>query len=292
MKNYAISHRTVYRYSSAVALCHNEARLLPRETAWQTCLESGVDIDPEPALLVEQQDFFGNRVLYFAMQDIHYRLQVTVNAAVSVSKRPFNEFSASPPWEEALESLRKDPDPEILEARQFVLNSPFISLDYAFAAYARESFQAGRPLLEAAADLNRRIYHDFTYDPHFTTVATPVEKVFENRRGVCQDFAHLAIGCLRSMGLAARYVSGYLETLPPPGQPNLLGADSSHAWLAVYLPGQGWAEFDPTNNCTPGTQHITLAWGRDYSDVPPLKGVMSGGGSHTLEVAVEVIAQK
>lgn len=147
---------------------------------------------------------------------------------------------------------------------------------------------SGRPLLDAARDLTRRIYQDFTYDPHFTTVATPLDQVLENRRGVCQDFAHLAIGCLRSMGLAARYISGYLETIPPPGQPRMEGADASHAWLAVYLPTLGWVEFDPTNDCMPGEQHITLAWGRDYGDVVPLKGIMSGGGSHELEVGVDV----
>ena len=161
----------------------------------------------------------------------------------------------------------------------------------AFREYAAPSFPLGRPLLEAMADLNRRIHQEFTYDPHFTTVATPLNQVLTEQRGVCQDFAHLAMACLRAWGLAARYVSGYLETLPPPGQPRLIGADASHAWLAVYVPGVGWAEFDPTNDCMPGEQHITLAWGRDYGDVAPLKGVMTGGGSHSLEVSVDVAPQ-
>lgn len=289
MKHYTITHRTTYTYSSAVALCHNEARLLAQETAWQSCQECRVKIYPEPAISAERLDFFGNKVLYFAIQDIHLQLEVIVKTRVQVGERPFSETTPSPPWEEVLKILREAPDPGIIEARQFVLDSPFVSSDSLFRDYGKESFSPGRPLLEAVADLNHRIHQDFTYDPHFTTVATPLSAVLENRCGVCQDFAHLAIACLRSLGLAARYVSGYLETTPPPGQPRLIGADASHAWLAVYLPGQGWAEFDPTNNCLPGSQHITLAWGRDYGDVAPLKGVMSGSGSHTLAVAVDVI---
>ncbi len=286
---YTITHRTLYQYSSGVALCHNEARLLPRETPWQLCRPSQIRIKPRPALLVERTDFFGNRVLYFAIQDIHRRLEVTVATEVRVlDERPFDATSASPPWEQTRQMLRENPDPEIIEARLFGLDSPFVAGRPAFRDYAQPSFPPGRPLLEATADLNERINREFKYDPHFTTVATPLDEVLRERRGVCQDFAHLAIGCLRALGLAARYVSGYLETMPPPGQPRLVGADASHAWLAVYVPGVGWAEFDPTNNCMPKEKHVTLAWGRDYGDVAPLRGVMTGGGSHSLRVAVDV----
>ncbi|MFZ1643242.1 MAG: transglutaminase family protein [Candidatus Contendobacter sp.] len=289
---YAITHRTVYNYSSGVALCHNEARLLPRETPWQICHPHRLAIRPRPALSIERQDFFGNRVLYFVIQDIHQKLEVTVTTGVRVlDARPFAESSPSPPWEQALATLRENPDPEMIEARQFALDSPFVAAAPTFLEYAAPSFPPGKPLLEAVADLNRRIHAEFTYDPHFTTVATPLKKVLRERRGVCQDFAHLAIACLRALGLAARYVSGYLETLPPPGRPRLVGADASHAWLAVYVPGAGWAEFDPTNDCMPGEKHITLAWGRDYGDVAPLKGVMTGGGSHSLDVSVDVAPQ-
>jgi transglutaminase-like putative cysteine protease len=289
---YLITHRTVYRYSNDVALCHNEARLLPRDMPWQQCHPSQLAIRPRPALSVERRDFFGNRVHYFVIQDIHEELEVTVATGVRVlNARPFAASSPSPPWDQALAALREDPDPEIIEARQFALDSPFVVAAPPFRAYAAPSFPPGRPLLNAVADLNRRIHEEFTYDPHFTTIATPLDQVLDERRGVCQDFAHLAIACLRALGLAARYVSGYLETLPPPGQPRLVGADASHAWLAVYVPGVGWAEFDPTNGCMPGEKHITLAWGRDYGDVPPLKGVMTGGGSHSLEVAVDVMPQ-
>ena len=289
MTAYTVTHHTAYRYNHPVALCYNEARLLPREdTPWQTVGESQADIVPVPALSAERRDFFGNRVLYFAIQDIHQRLDVTVRTEVEVKPGPFSEASPSPPWEQALKTLRQDADPGIIEARQFCLNSPFVSRAPNLVDYARDSFPPGRPLLEAGRDLIRRIHHDFAYDPEFTTVATPLQEVIKNRRGVCQDFAHLAIGCLRSLGLAARYVSGYLETLPPAGKPRLVGADASHAWLAAYLPGEGWAEFDPTNDCMPGERHVILAWGRDYGDVVPLKGVMSGGGAHELEVSVDV----
>ena len=288
MRVYNVTHHTEYRYSGAVALCQNEARLLPRPTHWQRCGESRLAITPTPALSAKRKDFFGNRVVYFAIQDVHQLLEVQVQTQVWVDNRAFSEFSPSPPWELALQELWEDPDPEIIEARQFCLNSPFLSRSPDLADYAGLSFAPARPLLEACRDLTRRIYEEFTYDPHFTTLATPVREVLEKRRGVCQDFAHLAIGCLRSLGLAARYMSGYLETIPPAGQPKLVGADASHAWLAVYVPGEGWAEFDPTNNCMPGDQHIVLGWGRDYGDVAPLKGVTSGGGSHTLEVSVDV----
>lgn len=286
---YTITHRTLYQYSSGVALCHNEAQLLPRETPWQLYRPSQIRIKPRPALSVERVDFFGNRVLYFAIQDIHHRLEVTVATEVRVlDERPFDESSPSPPWEQARRMLREDPDPEIIEARLFGLNSPFVAIQPEFREYAEPSFTPGRPLLEAMADLNERIYREFKYDPHFTTVATPLNEVLSERRGVCQDFAHLAIACLRALGLAARYISGYLETLPPPGQPRLIGADASHAWLAVYVPGVGWAEFDPTNDCMPREKHVTLAWGRDYGDVAPLRGVVTGGGKHAMKVSVDV----
>jgi len=286
---YTITHRTLYQYSSGVVLCHNEAQLLPRETPWQLYRPSQIRIKPRPALSVERVDFFGNRVLYFAIQDIHHRLEVTVATEVRVlDERPFDESSPSSPWEQARWMLREDSDPEIIEARLFGLSSPFVAIQPEFREYAEPSFTPGRPLLEAMADLNKRIYQEFKYDPHFTTVATPLNEVLSERRGVCQDFAHLAIACLRSLGLAARYVSGYLETLPPPGQPRLIGADASHAWLAVYVPGVGWAEFDPTNCCMPREKHVTLAWGRDYGDVAPLRGVVTGGGKHAMKVSVDV----
>lgn len=289
---YRITHRSLYRYSGDVVLCHNIARLLPRETHWQHCLPSRLTIRPNPAFSIERLDFFGNRTLYFVIQDIHQELEVIASSEVQVrDARPLGLSSLSPPWEQALQLLQENSQPETIEARQFTLDSPFVTVRPHFRDYAAPSFPPGRPLLEAVGDLNRRIHEEFTYDPHFTTIATPLDQVLSQRRGVCQDFAHLAITCLRALGLAARYVSGYLETRPPPGKPRLVGADASHAWLAVYVPGTGWAEFDPTNACLPGEGHITLAWGRDYGDVAPLTGVMTGGGSHTLDVSVDVEPQ-
>jgi len=178
---------------------------------------------------------------------------------------------------------------EILDARQYVLDSPMVTITPELADYAQSSFTANRALVDVVHDLMQRIYKDFTYDPAFTTIATPLSEVLSFRRGVCQDFAHLAIACLRAYGMAARYISGYVETLPEPGKPRLVGADASHAWFSVFIPGTGWLDFDPTNNTVPLDQHITLAWGRDYADVTPLKGIAFGGGQHTLSVSVDVL---
>ncbi|WP_129140342.1 transglutaminase family protein [Modicisalibacter coralii] len=286
---YQLRHTTRYTYSAPVTLCHNEARMLPRELPWQRCEASQVSITPRPAVRSERSDFFGNRVMYFAIQDIHSSLEVTVRTRLETLPRPPLPGAPAGDWQDCRDILARAAERRCLQARQFRLDSPFIRCHPRLAAYAAPSFPAGRSLLDAVIDLNRRIHEEFTYDPGFTTLATPLMDVLDERRGVCQDFAHLAIGCLRSQGLAARYVSGYLETLPPPGQAKLVGADASHAWLAVFLPGWGWLELDPTNGSLPGEQHIVIGWGRDYADVPPLNGVMSGGGEHTLDVAVDVI---
>lgn len=186
-------------------------------------------------------------------------------------------------------ALAADLRPEVVEARQFRLDSPLVATSPALAAFAQPSFSPGRPLLDSVHDLNRRIHAAFTYDQEVTTISTPLSEVLAQQRGVCQDFAHLAIGCLRSLGLPARYVSGYVESLPPPGQPRLRGADASHAWFAVFDPEQGWVDFDPTNDQIVTDHHVTTAWGRDYADVTPLKGIVFGGGAHQLEVAVEIV---
>lgn len=290
---YQLRHTTSYEYSAPVTLCHNEARVLPRELPWQHCEPSQVEITPRPAVQSERVDFFGNRVLYFAIQDIHQSLDVTVRTRIETRPRPAlasaSSSTAKCEWRTCRDVLAHSTERDCLRARFFRLDSPFVHSNTQLAEYAAPSFVAGRSLAEAVQDLNQRIYDDFTYDPAFTTLATPLMEVLEKRRGVCQDFAHLTIGCLRSVGLAARYVSGYLETLPPPGQPRLIGADATHAWVAVFLPGWGWLELDPTNGSLPGERHIVAAWGRDYADVPPLTGVMSGGGEHTLDVAVDVL---
>ena len=301
--NYKIIHKTEYNYTYPVSLCYNEARLTPRHHVYQQCNESQFVVEPEPKDCRERRDFFGNTVYYFTIQQPHKQLTVTVTSRVEVKGRePQLNFSEARhhddrdrgtaaaehlSWEEAHQQLHTDPNPEILEMRQYALNSPMIPAMPELRAYAEKSFTIGRPLLKAVEDLSTRLYTDFTYDPNFTTVATPLDDVIKHRRGVCQDFAHLGIGCLRALGFAARYVSGYIETNPPPGKEALAGADASHAWFSVYLPQLGWVDFDPTNNQMPTDQHITVAWGRDYADVTPLKGVVFGSGTHELFVSVD-----
>lgn len=286
---YRITHETSYGYNEPVSLCHNEAHLILRNSDNQICTHRQLKIDPLPAIEHERIDFFGNVVNYFSIQTPHTTLRVTATSEIQIqSLEMLPNLSASPPWEQVSETIKNSLDPVTLEAREFILDSPFITVDDSLKTYALPSFTPDRPLLEAVNDLMNRVYTEFSYDPHFTTIITPLSEVLEHRRGVCQDFAHLMIGCIRAMGLPARYVSGYLETLPPPGQEKLQGSDASHAWLSVYVPEQGWTDFDPTNNQIPTAQHITTAWGRDYSDVTPLKGIIFGGGEHTLMVSVDV----
>jgi len=290
--NYRVIHKTSYEYNAPASLCHNEARLLPRQMARQRCLTSSVQIEPTPVDYQERLDFFGNRVVYFTIQQPHDKLVVTATSELAVTEQQdLLAFGSDIPWETVRDRLHEERSTEMLDALQFVLDSPMIVADGEMADYAQDSFNPGRPLLDTVQDLMQRIHKDFTYDPGFTTIATPLSEVIAHRRGVCQDFAHFAIGCLRSQGLAARYVSGYLETVPPPGQQRLVGADASHAWFSVFLPGSGWLDFDPTNNQLPSERHITVAWGRDFSDVTPLKGVAFGGGEHELKVSVDVETQ-
>jgi transglutaminase-like putative cysteine protease len=285
---FRIIHRTSYRYNAPVSRARNEAHLRPRDTERQQCLSSELAVDPTPTSWTERSDFFGNPVVSFAVDGPFEELTVTSTSSVSVSERdPLP--AVDPAWEQARATLAEDLSPDILAAREFCFESPLVPSSIGVRDYAEPSFKAGRPLVEAVADLTERIFEDFVYDPGFTTVTTPLEEVLSARRGVCQDFAHLAIGCVRSMGLAARYVSGYLETAPPPGEDRMIGADASHAWPAVFVPGWGWLDIDPTNDQIVGTSYVTTAWGRDYSDVSPLKGIVFGGGnSHTLDVSVDV----
>lgn len=287
MARYRIQHTTRYEYSTAVSLCHNEAHLTPRNLPWQKCLRTDVVIAPRPAVRTERKDFFGNHVVYFAVQEPHEVLEVSATSEIDLQPIPLTDPAMSPRWEEVVQRIRRELSDAMVEARSYVLDSPFVGAHPKLREYASPSFPADRPILAAVSDLMSRIHKDFTYDPQFTTIATPLREVMEHRRGVCQDFAHLGIGCLRSMGLAARYVSGYLETAPPPGKPRLVGADASHAWFAVYVPEIGWVDFDPTNDRMPTNAHFTVAWGRDYGDVTPLKGVILGGGDHTLTVSVD-----
>lgn len=285
---YRITHDTTYAYSEPVSLCQNVAHLTPRVVPGQTCLESSLTIHPAPAILVERADYFGNPSTFFAVQEPHRELKLKAVHRVEVVQRAEPDPAQTPPWEQVRDLLKFDRSREVLDASQFVCDSPYIKSAGDLAEYARISFSDGRPVLAAALDLTARIHADFEYDPQSTTVTSALADVFAQRRGVCQDFAHLQIACLRSIGLAARYVSGYLSTEPPPGSVPLIGADATHAWLSVFCPGLSWVDLDPTNNQVPGEGHILLAWGRDYDDVSPVKGVVLGGGQHRVSVSVDV----
>ena len=289
---YRVRHRTEYRYESEVVPSYSELHLIPRELIGQNLYSSDISIDPAPEYFREGIDYFGNRVAYAAVERPHRRLTVTAESVVEIADRPIGpSLLGERPWEQVRDEARNAPNGDRLDAAQFALDSPLVKGRAQFAEYALQSFTPGRPLLDAVADLSTRIHHDFTYKPGSTTVSTPVTEVFAKRRGVCQDFAHLGIGCLRAIGLPARYVSGYLETDPPPGRPKLKGADVSHAWLAVLLGESDWLEFDPTNNQLVNERYVVTAYGRDYADVPPLKGVIHTDGKTTgLKVTVDVVA--
>lgn len=291
---YRVRHTTRYDYAAKVSQCYNLAFLIPRETENQRLTSSQIHVHPQPDFSARRRDYFGNEAYHFMVHKPHSSLEITTESLIEISalRRSLSlDFGNS--CAQARSLLYQMADATTLAAREYLLDSPFVNINEDIANYARSSFVDNRPLLSAVAELTERIYKDFTYDPTSTTISTPLAEVMEKRRGVCQDFAHLAIACLRSLGFPARYVSGYLETLPPPGQAKLIGADASHAWFAVYSPVEGWFEFDPTNNKMATEQHITTAWGRDYSDVTPLKGVIFGGGDdQVLSVEVDVQRQE
>lgn len=287
-KRYRVVHRTEYEYGLPVELAHNEARLRPRSFRSQRCLMTELSIDPVPTVVRDRFDYFGNAATYFALALPDRRLTVVATSEVEViAPREDEALAFSSSWEEVRDRLAESSATNLLEAREYILDSPMVAASEALRDYARESFPAGRPLFAAVSDLVRRIYVDFRYDPDSTTIGTPLASVLEQRRGVCQDFAHLAIGCLRSFGLAARYVSGYIDSAPVGIGREAAGTDASHAWVSVFDPVVGWLDVDPTNDQVPARQHVTLGWGRDYADVAPLKGVLIGGGEHTLAVSVE-----
>lgn len=284
MTVYRVTHRTEYTYTAPVSSSFGEIVMQPRSVPGQECLTSRLAITPGPHGLRERTDYFGNRASWFSVLTPHRKLSVTATSVVRVDPQPAPEGSG--PWERARELARLD-----TTAVEFLLDSPQVQVTPALRAYAQPSFPAGTDALEAARSLCSRIHRDFAYTPGATEVSTTIEEVLERRAGVCQDFAHVAIGCLRALGLAARYVSGYLETDPPPGQPRLEGADATHAWVSVLLPA-GWADLDPTNDQLVDDRYVTTAWGRDYTDVAPLKGVIfSQGRTHELSVAVDVVRE-
>ncbi|MDQ6613397.1 MAG: transglutaminase family protein [Actinomycetota bacterium] len=296
---YRVAHTTAYHYQEEVSCSFGQIHLLPRDDSAQRCERSEVVIDPEPHDFRERSDFFGNRVAYFEIGSTHRRLCVSTTSWIEVVAGVRQASvaaveAAGIPWEAARLDGAQPKKGELLdlEGVEFVLDSPLVATGPALAAYGRSSFTDGRPLVEALRHLTLRVYTDFTFKPGATLVTTTAREVLEKREGVCQDFAHLVIGCMRSVGLAARYVSGYLETDPPPGRPRLQGADVSHAWASVLVPGMGWIDIDPTNKQLVNDRYVVTAWGRDYGDVPPLKGVIfTEGTKHDLEVMVDVVRE-
>jgi len=287
--NYEIIHLTNYEYESPVSVSQHVARLSPRTTVSQRCEQFALEIAPLPTLRKARADYFGNELCLFSIQEVHQQLQITSRSRVTVAAGLNVVAAESLPWEQVAALFRDPVSPEVVQPYEFVFDSPQVRVSFELADYARESFAPNTPQLVGARELTRRIFTDFKYDPKATTVATPLEEVWAKRRGVCQDFAHLAIACLRSLGLPARYVSGYLRTRPPAGQPRLVGADASHAWFSVFTPKSGWLDFDPTNNCQPSGEHITVAYGRDFGDVSPVAGIITGGGQHEVKVSVDVV---
>lgn len=285
---YHVSHRTRYHYHDPVSLAHNQTRLTPRSTRNQSCLSSEIRVRPAPATLEPWIDYFGNTVHFFSLEEPHEELLVAATSVVEVRAPAAPAAAQILTWNDVSQRCAAPADEETLAAAQFTFESPLVRRIPEAYDYAVSSFPAGRPLLPAVLELTQRIYRDFRYRPGSTSVHTSPGEVLQRREGVCQDFAHLEICCLRTLGLPARYVSGYLLTDPPPGQPKLVGADASHAWVAVYFPGAGWIDFDPTNNQLVSDRYVTVAWGRDFSDVSPLRGLFLGGGRHAVHVEVDV----
>ena len=286
--NYRITHRTTYAYSSRVAVSHHAARLRPRDTETQRCMEFTLSFDPEPDLLTEHTDSFGNRVSCFSLQKLHAHFEVISRSLVALSPVLQPDPAQTPPWEQVAALFRDPVKVDLLDPCQFVFRSPLLVPELPLRDFALPSFKQDRPVLAAAADLCSRIHREFVFDPKATTISTPLAEVLEKKRGVCQDFAHLAIASMRAMGLPARYISGYLRTHPPEGKPRLVGVDASHAWASCFVPRFGWVDFDPTNDCFTSLDHITVAYGRDFSDVSPVRGIITGGGHHTVGVGVDV----
>jgi transglutaminase-like putative cysteine protease len=286
--HYSVRHQTTYRYPEGVSSSRHLVHLMPRETARQLRRTFELTVSPAPARHETLTDVFGNATDLLAFDEPYAQLQLVSESDVEVEPAPIYDATTSEPWERVRAQL-ETPNEELRAVVQFLFDTSLVNASPQIVEYARASFPAGRPLLAAALDLNARIHADIRYDTTATDAATPVEEVFELRAGVCQDLAHAGIAALRAMGLAARYVSGYRRTLPPPGSERIVGADQSHAWFSVWAPPFGWVDLDPTSNVVVGDEHVTVAWGRDYRDVAPVHGVVTGGREHKLIVGVDVI---
>jgi transglutaminase-like putative cysteine protease len=286
---YHVRHRTTYRYLQDVSHSWHLAHLRPRATPLQAVHDSSISLSLEPATRVAREDYFQNPCEWFSIDQPHTHLEVLAESRVTVQPAPQRVSRDSLSWEEVRLKLESPQDEEERDAVQYLFDSPMTKYHGGIADYGAVSFPPSRPVLAGAMELMHRIHQDFRYDTTVTDVTTPVDRVFEIRAGVCQDLAHVGIAALRAMGLAARYVSGYLLTQPPPGKPRLLGADASHAWFSVWAPPFGWVDLDPTNDIPVGESHVTAAWGREYGDVAPVAGIILGGHDHVVDVGVDVI---
>jgi len=287
---YRLKHRTTFKYAQPVTFVYNVLHLKPRDLPWQTTRNARLTITPEPAVLSEQPDFFGNRTTYCTVQEKHQIMQVLMESEIEVRKRPVMT-QQGPAWDTVMNALQGDSSLAGLDAFQFCFDSQGVQRNTDSETYARPSCKAGWTTHEVAIDLMHRIHAEFEFDATATNVYTPVSDVLKNRKGVCQDFAHLMISCLRSVGIPARYNSGYIQTAPPEGQARLAGADASHAWIGVYCPVNGWLDLDPTNDKPANEEFITIGWGRDYQDVSPVAGVLLGGGKHSVLAEVDMIPE-
>jgi transglutaminase-like putative cysteine protease len=289
MTQYAVRHRTTYTYGRDVAFSRLVAHLAPRATSRQQTHAFALTIAPMPLHAFSRPDYFGNRTDWFTIDGAHDVLDVLAESRVTVDAGAELAADAGPSWESVRAAIETPSDGAALDAVQYAFDTRLTAVNASVVAYARASFERDRPLLACVRDLNARIYRDFTYDGEATDTTTSVARAIELRAGVCQDFAHVGVACMRAMGLAARYVSGYLLTHPPPGKERLVGADASHAWFSAWIPPLGWIDFDPTNDVLPRDEHITTAWGRDFADVSPIHGIVTGGSAQDIEVAVDVV---
>ena len=286
---YRVLHETRYTYQSTVTLSQQYLHMTPRNFLHQETESHQIRVDPMEQNGAAGIDFFGNSTCHIDISEPHKMLLVQAESTVALTKRfHLEQIKDTPPWEEVRDAMQQERSADTLKAWRYLYSSPHVNCSLELEQYARQSYTKGRPQLDAALELTQRIFEDFEFDDKATEISTPLEQVLKGRRGVCQDFAQLMIGCLRSLGLPARYMSGYILTHPPAGQPRMIGADASHAWVSVFCPGLGWVDFDPTNCCLVQNEHITLGWGRDFSDVTPMRGIVLGGGEQDLEVRVTV----
>ena len=287
---YEVNHRTHYRYAYSVVQSLHLVHMSPRNLPGQIVRNHSLLVDPAPVLRQESVDSFGNTAIQLDVETPHREFILLARSTIEKRAPGKIDFAASSAWDALDRKLNGEGGDRDLEALLYCCASRLTTATLDIADYAAPTFKKGRPVLDAAMHLTMRIYDDFIFDPHATDVSTPLSKVFRDKRGVCQDFAHAALACFRAFGVPARYVSGYLHTRPPLGRPKLQGADASHAWVSVWSPEYGWVDFDPTNGVLVRDEHVTVAVGRDYDDVSPISGVLRGGGEHTVSVGVDVNA--